>query len=154
VRKCDAEVRDVAHRQIPVLAVGVLAFLIIVFIYALAESLPIMHRWIDRPYLFVFPAIGAVAAIVLAASILRHNDRWPFYMVALIFVTAFGTLALSFWPYMIPFVITIDEAAAPHSSLAFMFWGAGVVIYPLMLIYTVVSYTVFRGRAVATGGHY
>jgi cytochrome bd ubiquinol oxidase subunit II len=41
-----------------------------------------------------------------------------------IFVSAFGTLALSFWPYMIPFVITIDEAASPHSSLAFMFWGA------------------------------
>ena len=25
---------------------------------------------------------------------------------------------------MIPFSITIEEAAAPHSSLAFMFWGA------------------------------
>jgi hypothetical protein len=33
---------------------------------------------------------------VLALSILRHNDHWPFYMVALIFVSAFGTLALSF----------------------------------------------------------
>jgi cytochrome d ubiquinol oxidase subunit II len=55
---------------------------------------------------------------------------------------------------MIPFVITIDEAAAPHSSLAFMFWGAGVVVFPLMLIYTVVSYTVFRGRAATTAGPY
>jgi hypothetical protein len=26
---------------------------------------------------------------------------------------------------MIPFSITIDEAAAPHSSLAFLFWGGG-----------------------------
>jgi cytochrome bd ubiquinol oxidase subunit II len=26
---------------------------------------------------------------------------------------------------MIPFVITVDEAAAPQSSLAFMFWGCG-----------------------------
>jgi cytochrome bd-type quinol oxidase subunit 1 len=26
---------------------------------------------------------------------------------------------------IIPFVITVDEAAAPQSSLAFMFWGAG-----------------------------
>src|SRR3979490_632705 len=102
-KKCDGEIRDVAHRQIPVIAVGVLAFLIIVFAYALAENLPILHRWIDRPYLFLFPATGAVAAAVLALSILRHNDHWPFYMVALIFLSAFGTLALSFWPYMIPF---------------------------------------------------
>ena len=102
-----------------------LAFLVVVFAYALAENLPILHRWIDRPYLFVFPAIGAVAAIVLALSILRHNDHWPFYMVALIFVSAFGTLALSFWPYMIPFVITIDEAAAPQSSLDVHVLGCG-----------------------------
>jgi len=130
----------------PILAVGVLVFLIVVFAYALGENLPIMQRWIDRPYLFVFPAIGAVAAIVLAINILRHNDRWPFYMVALIFVSAFGTLALSFWPYMIPFIITIDEAAAPHSSLAFMFWARRCHL-PLMLIYTVVSFSVFRARS-------
>jgi cytochrome d ubiquinol oxidase subunit II len=154
VRKCDAEVHDMARRQIPVLAVSVLVFLMIVFAYALGKHLPLMDRWIDRPYLFVFPAIAAVAAIVLAVNILRHNDRVPFYMVALIFVSAFGTLALSFWPYIIPFIITIDEAAAPHSSLAFMFWGAGIFIFPLMLIYTVVSYSVFRGKVGATPGHY
>jgi cytochrome d ubiquinol oxidase subunit II len=117
VKKCDGEVRDTAHRHIRILAISVLGFLVVVFAYALAEHLPILHRWIDRPYLFVFPAIGAIAAIVLALSILRHNDRWPFYAVALVFVSAFGTLALSFWPYIIPFVITIDEAAPVQSHV-------------------------------------
>jgi cytochrome d ubiquinol oxidase subunit II len=153
VKKCHAEVRDTAHRQLRLLAVSVLVFLAVVFVYALAEHLPILHRWIDRPYLFAFPAVGAVAAIVLALSILRHNDRLPFYTVAVIFVSAFGTLALSFWPYMIPFVITVDEAAAPQSSLMFMFWG-GVVVFPLMLLYTVISYGVFRGKVGTTAGHY
>jgi len=153
-KKCEAEVRDVAHRQIPVLALGVLAFLVLVFAYALAENLPLLHRWIERPYLFVFPAIGAVAAIVLALSILRHNDHWPFYMVALIFVSAFGTLALSFWPNMIPSVITVNEAAAPQSSLWFMFWGCRLIVFPLMLLYTIISYSVFRGKVRATAGHY
>jgi cytochrome d ubiquinol oxidase subunit II len=153
VKKCDAEVRDRAHRQIRILALAVLVFLVAVFVYALAEHLPILHRWVDRPYLFIFPAIGATAAIVLALSILRQNDRWPLYMVALIFVSAFGTLALSFWPYMIPFVITIDEAAAPQSSLAFIFWG-GVIVFPLMLLYTVISYSVFRGKIRTLAGHY
>jgi cytochrome d ubiquinol oxidase subunit II len=153
VKKCDGEVRDTAHRHIRILAISVLGFLVVVFAYALAEHLPILHRWIDRPYLFVFPAIGAIAAIVLALSILRHNDRWPFYTVALIFVSAFGTLALSFWPYIIPFVITIDEAAAPRSSLVFMFWG-GVVVFPLMLLYTLISYSVFRGKVGAATEHY
>ena len=87
-------------------------------------------------------------------SVQRRSDGVPFYMVALIFVAAFGTLAISFWPYMIPFSITIDEAAAPHSSLAFMFWGAGLFVFPLMLLYTAVSYSVFRGKVSPTAEHY
>jgi cytochrome d ubiquinol oxidase subunit II len=75
-------------------------------------------------------------------------------MGALIFAAAFGTLAISFWPYMIPFSITIDEAAAPHSSLAFMFWGEGLFVFPLMLLYTMISYTVFRGKLKSTETHY
>ena len=71
VRKRGGVVRDVARGQIPVLAMGVLLFLIVVFSHALLQDLPILHRWIDRPYLFVFPAIGAAAACVLASSILQ-----------------------------------------------------------------------------------
>jgi cytochrome bd ubiquinol oxidase subunit II len=146
VRKCADEVRDAAYRVIPPLSISLLVFLIVVFGYALVENLRIMSRWLERPYLFVFPAIGIVAAIVLAASVRQRRDGLPYYMVVLIFAAAFGTLAISFWPYMIPFTITIEDAAAPHSSLAFMFWGEGLFVFPLMLVYTAVSYTVFRGK--------
>ena len=40
-------------------------------------------------------------------------------MTAVIFATAFLTLAGSFWPYMIPFSVTIQDAAAPPQSLEF-----------------------------------
>jgi len=154
IKKCDGEIRDRAYRQIPYLVVGVMIFLVAVFVYALAENLQILGRWLERPYLLAFPALGAVAMAVLAVGIHRRRDGWPFPMVAVIFGSAFGTLAISFWPYMIPFVITIDEAAAPHSSLAFMFWGAGLFVFPLMLIYTIVSYSVFRGKVVTSAEHY
>jgi len=154
VRKCEGDVREESYRLIPYLAVALLVFLVVVFAYALAENLRVVHRWIERPYLFVFPAIAIVAALVAAASVQQRRDGVPFYMVALIFAAAFGTLAISFWPYMIPFSITIEEAAAPHSSLAFMFWGEGLFVFPLMLLYTVISYSVFRGKVRPTTGHY
>jgi cytochrome d ubiquinol oxidase subunit II len=154
VKKSEGEIREAAYRQIPYLAVGVLVFLVLVFIYALAENLQIIGRWLERPYLFLFPAISVAAALVLVDSVRRRHDGRPFYMVALIFVSAFGTLAISFWPYMIPFVITVNEAAAPHSSLAFMFWGAGLFVFPLMLIYTAVTYYVFRGKVRPAAQHY
>jgi cytochrome d ubiquinol oxidase subunit II len=154
VQKCEGETRDFAYRLIPRLSVGSMVFLIAVFIFALCTDLPVMGRWLDRPWLFVFPTIGVMAAIALAASVRRRNDGTPFTMVAVIFVAAFGTLAISFWPYMIPFAITIDQAAAAHSSLAFMFWGEGLFIFPLMLLYTVVNLRVFRGKITANSPDY
>ena len=154
VKKCEGEIRDTAYRLIPSLAVGLIAFLVVVFVYALAENYQVMHRWLERPYLFAFPAIGIIAALVAASSVRRRWDGVPFYMVALIFMAAFGTLAVSFWPYMIPFSITIAEGAAPYSSLAFMFWGEGLFVFPLMLLYTAISYTVFRGKVRSSEEHY
>ena len=113
---------------------------------ALRMDLPVMHRWIERPWLTVFPLIGlfAVAAIVLGVH--RRRDGWPFAGAVLIFLAAFATLVASFLPYMVPFSLTISEAAAPASSLSFIFWGAGIVVLPLMLLYTVIVYTVFKGK--------
>jgi cytochrome d ubiquinol oxidase subunit II len=154
VRKCEGGVREAAYRLIPWLSFALLAFLIVVFAHALAKDLQVMNRWLERPALFIFPAIAALAAVALAAIVRYRQDQPPFYMVAIIFIAAFGTMAISFWPYMIPFSITIGEAAAPHSSLAFIFWGAGLFVLPLMLLYTIVSYTVFRGKVKSTEGHY
>jgi cytochrome d ubiquinol oxidase subunit II len=153
VNKCEGELRDAAYRLIPLLSAGLLAFLVVVFVYVLAENLRVMSRWIERPYLLMLPVIGAAAALMAARSVRRRHDGVLFYMVAVIFAAAFGTLAISFWPYMIPFSVTIDEAAAPHASLAFMFWGEGLFVFPLMLIYAVISYSVFRGK-VRPADHY
>jgi cytochrome d ubiquinol oxidase subunit II len=154
VKKCEGEARDEGYRLVPRLAIGLLAFLFLVFVYALAAHLAVMGRWLERPYLLVFPVVGVVAVAGLAHSVVGRRDGVPFGMVALTFAAAFGTLAISFWPYMIPFSIAIEEAAAPPSSLAFMFWGEGLFIFPLLLPYTAISYGVFRGKVRATESNY
>jgi cytochrome d ubiquinol oxidase subunit II len=147
VNKSEGRLRTRAYEQLPILLACVLAFLVVAFFVAVAQNLPIMHRWLERPYLAVFPLAGFVAELALIWCICtRRHDRWPFRMVALIFASAFGTLAVSFWPYMIPFKVTIYEAAGPPESLSFMLWGAGVVVLPLTLLYTFFTYRVFRGK--------
>jgi cytochrome bd ubiquinol oxidase subunit II len=154
VRKCQGSIQAYGYWLIPYLAVGLLAFLLVVFGYALAEQLRVMARWLERPYLLVFPAVGAAAAFGLVTSWRRHWDATPFIMVSTIFAAAFGTLAISFWPYMIPFTLSIEQAAAPHSSLAFMFWGAGLFVFPLLLLYTATGYRVFMGKVRRDAEHY
>jgi cytochrome bd ubiquinol oxidase subunit II len=44
--------------------------------------------------------------------------------------------------------MTVEQAASPLASLNFMFWGAGLFVMPLTLIYTAVVYRLFRGKVV------
>ena len=134
--------------------IACLVILIVVFALALNRNLAVMERWMARPILFLFPVTSVAAAALLGASIKQRWDAGPFISVAIIFASAFGTLAVSFWPYMIPFAITIDQAAAPRESLSFMFWGAGLFVFPLMLVYLAFNYGVFRGKNRSSADHY
>jgi hypothetical protein len=107
--------------RLPVLTVGALAFLACAFVAAAMMHLDLMNRWLERSYMLMFPLIGAVSAYGLLNSTKRRNDLATFRFAALIFVAAFGTLACSFWPFMIPFAFAVEQAASPLASLNFMF---------------------------------
>ena len=147
VLKTTGALRAWAYARVGWLLLGVLVCLVLAFAFALDAHLHVMERWTESPWLITFPAIGAVAAVVLLVAWRRRRSDWlPYAMSALIFMAAFLTLAGSFWPYMIPFSVTIQDAAAPPASLTFMFYGAALVAFPIVLAYTVGVYWVFRGK--------
>lgn len=55
---------------------------------------------------------------------------------------------------MVPYSITVAQAAAPSSSLAFLFWGAGRFVLLLILLYSITVYAIFRGKTPPEGHHY
>ena len=146
ILKTEGELRAWAYRRAPWLLAAVLAFLVVVFVYALVLKLDVMQRWIDRPVLWIFPLVGAAAAAGCLFGIRARRDTLPFLMTVVIFLCAFGTMAVSFWPYMVPYSLTIEQAASPPSSLRFLFYGAGLFVIPVILIYTITVYWVFRGK--------
>jgi cytochrome bd ubiquinol oxidase subunit II len=66
-------------------------------------------------------------------------------MTGLMFVAAFLTLAVMFWP--IPHSLAVKDAAAPDVSLKLLFYG-GVVVLPVIAIYTIGVCWVFRDKIV------
>jgi cytochrome d ubiquinol oxidase subunit II len=60
-------------------------------------------------------------------------------------VLAYTGFLISLWPYIIPRSVTIWDAAAPHSSQLFTLIGA-LLLIPIILIYTALSYWVFRDK--------
>ena len=145
VLKSDGDLRSWAYKRIPWLVLGV----VVVLIVAMATTIDIRTRIeqtiFTRAWAFVFPVIGALALLGVVVAARKQRDGWPFPLSALFFLMAFLTLAEMFWPYMIPYSITVTNAAAPAQSLQFMFY-AGIVVLPVIIVYSAVVYWVFRGK--------
>ncbi len=111
--------------------------------------------------MFAFPELSLLIALPLisvALTLMLHfllgvmplpGDRlaWmPLALAILIFVLGFVGLVYSFYPYIIPGKLLIEEASAAPSSLAIIFVGTGVVL-PFLIGYTVLAYRIFHGKA-------
>jgi len=146
VLKSEGDLRDWAYRRIPRIAGGVLVLVGVAFAAAVVERVDIAGRLLDRAWGLIFPVLCLLAMYGVFVGVRTRRDAWPFLMSALFFVAAFATLATVFWPFMIPYAITIGNAAAPDASLSFLFWGAGVFVLPVIAVYTGVVYWLFRGK--------
>lgn len=114
-----------------------------------------MQHWFSWPavlYTVPVPLLVFLMAYFLFQSLAQRRNYAPFAASIGIFVLSFIGLGISFHPYMVPTDLTIREAAAPDSSLAFVLVGA-IILLPIIAIYTGYSYWVFRGKVDAEGGY-
>ena len=118
-------------------------------------SARIFDKWFSFPealYLSPLPILSALLVVWLWAMLRRMpyaDDRrsWqPFAAATALWVMAFGGMAYSFYPYVVPEQITIYEAASAPESLFIILIGTCVVL-PTIMGYTVLSYVIFRGKA-------
>jgi cytochrome d ubiquinol oxidase subunit II len=78
------------------------------------------------------------------------DDRIGFVLALAMTLSGIVALGLSFFPYVVPFRITLWQAASGASTQEFLLIGA-LVVTPVILTYTAFAYRVFRGRTPAEG---
>ncbi|WP_296081644.1 cytochrome d ubiquinol oxidase subunit II [uncultured Agrobacterium sp.] len=130
------------------LSVALLALIGIVSLWTPFINRIYFERWFGWPTAFfssLVPLLLAGCAFLLWNGLNSGKHLQPFLAALGVFVLSFAGLGISFYPYIIPGVLTIREAAAPESSLMFLLVGA-VVLLPMILAYTAYSYWVFRGK--------
>lgn len=106
------------------------------------------ERWFAWPTMVfsaLVPALVALCAWKLYTGLRDGHDHTPFLASLAIFILCFAGIGISFYPHMIPPSLTIWDAAAPDSSLAFTLVGAAVLL-PVILGYTAYAYWVFKGK--------
>jgi cytochrome d ubiquinol oxidase subunit II len=137
------------------------AGLLLVAIAAVSIWTPLRHpevaeRWFSFPNILFFSPVPllVLVAILLLLYALRHAPyRIPFLMALALVFLGYTGLAISIWPHIVPPNITIWEAASAPSSQGFALVGT-LFILPFILMYTMFSYYVFRGKVRAGEGYH
>ncbi len=148
VLKSTDRVQHVAYRMAWITGPATLVLIGIVSLWTPFLDRVYMERWLAFPailYAAPVPIFVTVAAASLYFGLKKKRDLQPFLSALALFVLCFIGLGISFYPYIIPPEISIQDAAAPHSSLLFLLVGAAVLL-PLILGYTAYAYWVFRGK--------
>ncbi|WP_298818501.1 cytochrome d ubiquinol oxidase subunit II [uncultured Roseibium sp.] len=115
----------------------------------------IFEKWFSFPSIILLAPLPLMSALLLFVlwTALKHlpdsKDRWswvPFCITATLFALAFSGLAYSFYPYVVPEKLTLYESASAPESLFIILLGA-IFVLPVIIGYTILAYTVFRGKA-------
>ncbi len=136
---------------------GVLGGVVAISVASPLASPRIFERWFDFPEILLLAPLPLTFALLvgLLFMLLRRlpaaGDAFailPFLVTIILFTLAFAGLAYSFYPYVVPDRLTLYDAAAAPESLIIILVGA-VVVVPVIIAYSALAYTVFRGKATA-----
>jgi len=148
IMKTDDVLQKHMYKLMPKLLIGLLVIFIAVSIYTPIAHPQIAERWFNPTQLIYFspvPLLVLVCTVLAVRSCIKQNEAMPFlYTLGLVFL-AYSGFCISIFPYIIPPSITIWDAAAPANSQLFALIGA-LILIPIILVYTALSYWVFRDK--------
>jgi cytochrome d ubiquinol oxidase subunit II len=125
-----------------------------IFLAVVSISMPIMNTairalWFSLPnflFLLPIPAASLVMLILIWRDLHTEREYRPFLLSFGVFLTGYLGIAISMWPYVVPFEVTFRQAAAAPESQSLLLVGT-VIMLPVILAYVGYCYYIFRGKA-------
>jgi cytochrome d ubiquinol oxidase subunit II len=111
----------------------------------------VLEAWTSNPVVLTIIAIlflstaGALMQSIGGPSALR-----PFLLGLILFVLGVAGLGITIFPDIVPFRLTLWQAASATLSHVFLLIGAAIVT-PVVLAYSAFAYRVFRGKTPEKG---
>ncbi|MEL6520278.1 MAG: cytochrome d ubiquinol oxidase subunit II [Pseudomonadota bacterium] len=115
----------------------------------------IFDKWFSFPEMILLAPLPIMSVLLVGAlwvalrrlPTVDDSFAWiPFAAGTMLFILAFFGMAYSFYPYVVPDQLTIYEAASAPEALIIILAGT-VFVLPVILGYTILAYTIFRGKA-------
>lgn len=146
--KTEGDVEMRARRMGIPLLFGLLGFILLVSIWTPLQIERIAQRWFSVPNFYLLSQVP-LATLLLAwlcwRGIRKNQAIAPFASAVGLFLLAYAGLVISNAPYLVPPSVTLWDAAAHPSSQVFFLIGASILM-PLILVYFVFVFWLFRGK--------
>jgi cytochrome d ubiquinol oxidase subunit II len=123
------------------------------FMGLVSLSMPFINEgvkafWFSLPNLFLLlpmPLLSIGVFVLLWHDLRTQRENRPFFLSLGLFLLNYIGLGISLWPWLVPYEITIWQAAAAPESQSLLLIGT-VIMLPLVLSFTGYCYYVFRGK--------
>ena len=138
--------RDLAFRQLRVLLPIFAVLGVFAVGFSTAAQPGIGVRWGSAGSLLLVLVLGFLTMLCLSyRSLGRRSDVAPFVYVVLAFLFGLTGLVVVVYPNIVPFRVSLWDAAAKTGSQIFLLVGVTCVM-PMVLTYNAYAYWVFRGK--------
>jgi cytochrome bd ubiquinol oxidase subunit II len=131
------------------LRIGVVAFVSLAVASTAAATAGqerMLTAWVTHPVVLAAISVTFLGvALVLVRAVGGEADGKPFYLGLALFGLGVLGLGVAILPYIVPYRLTLWEAASATSSQLFVLIGA-LVVTPVVLGYSAFAYYVFRGK--------
>jgi cytochrome d ubiquinol oxidase subunit II len=149
VMKTDGVTQDWARKSAGYVLGYVGLFMAIVSISMPMMNAEVRSLWFSLPSFFLLlpvPLVTLGLFVLIWRDLHVGREYRPFFLSAAVFLMGYLGLAVSTWPWIVPFSVTFRQAAAAPTSQSLLLVGTALML-PLVLAYTAYCYYVFRGKA-------
>jgi|CXWL01.1.fsa_nt_gi cytochrome d ubiquinol oxidase subunit II len=147
IKKTEYEMRSESFLKVFVAATITFAALLSATVLLPNQSYLFLTRWSVAPTSYMLFAIafciGILSLLLIYDVVRKHKGGRIYNTCSAIFICAALGIVVGVFPYLIPPVLTIYDAAASPATLKFMLWGIGPLI-PIVLAYNFYLHQVFE----------
>jgi cytochrome bd ubiquinol oxidase subunit II len=149
IMKTDGETQAWARRCAKYVMVYVALFMGLVSLSMPLMNSDIRQLWFSLPnFLFLqpMPILSLLFFVMLWRDLRSEREFRPFFLTLGIFLMNYIGIGVSTWPWLVPFQVTLWDAAATPESQSLLLLGT-LFLLPCILTYTGYCFWVFRGKA-------
>lgn len=120
----------------------------VVTVFMYFSDIDALEGWFSTPgifYLAPMPIIVLLLFFVMRKDLGSDREFRPFLLTVALFLMGYIGVCFAIFPYIVPYQMTIYDAAAADTSLSFMLIGAAIML-PIILSYTGYAYYTFKGK--------